>query len=344
MTLLIIYLMIAIGVSFLCSVLEAVLLSVSAVFIVQARQKNPRAGEVLYNRKKNLDQSISSILILNTAAHTMGAAGVGAQAIRIYGEQWETLIALLLTLAILYFSEIIPKTVGVTFWRQLALPCAYIISFLVHIMFPLVWLATRVTSLFSRNRDDTISREEILAFTALGYKEGVIESQENQLLENILKLRDCRVEDILTPRTVMHALPETITIAEALSVEQTAIFTRIPVYSESFDTITGLIIKGQLYECERHGQGDKRLKEIQLPIYRISKKFPVLNLLDLFIKRHEQLFLVEDQFGQTAGVVTLEDAIETLLGREIIDESDQVADMQKLAKDHYRERLRKGKL
>jgi len=341
MILLITYLMIAIGVSFLCSVLEAVLLSVTAVFIAQTKQKNPRAGEVLNNTKVHLDQSISSILILNTFAHTMGAAGVGAQAIRIYGEQWETLIAFLLTLAILYFSEIIPKTLGVTFWRQLALPSAYIISFLVKIMFPLVWLATRVTSLFSHNKSNGISREEILAFTALSYKEGGIETQENQLLENILKLRDCKVEDILTPRTVMHALPETTTVKEALSFEQTAVFTRIPVYSESFDTVTGLIIKGQLYECERHGQGNKQLKEIQLPIYRISKKFPVLNVLDLFIKRHEQLFLVEDRFGQTAGVVTLEDAIETLLGREIIDESDQVADMQKLAKDHYRDRLRK---
>lgn len=341
MILLITYLMVAIGISFLCSVLEAVLLSVTATFIVQSKQKNPRAGEVLNNTKKNLDQSISSILILNTFAHTMGAAGVGAQAIRVYGEQWETLIAFLLTLAILYFSEIIPKTLGVTFWRQLALPSAYIISFLVKIIFPLVWLATRVTSLFSSNKNDTISREEILAFTALSYKAGVIETQENQLLENILKLRDSKVEDILTPRTVVHALPETTTVEEALSFEQTAVFTRIPIYSDSIDTITGVIIKGQLYECERHGQGDKRLKEIQLPIYRISKKFPVLNVLDLFIKRHEQLFLVEDKFGQTAGVVTLEDAIETLLGREIVDESDQVADMQKLAKDHYRDRLRK---
>lgn len=341
MTLLIIYLMVAIGVSFLCSVLEAVLLSVSATFIAQTKQKNPHAGDVLDNTKINIDQSISSILILNTFAHTMGAAGVGAQAVRVYGDRWETLIAFLLTLAILYFSEIIPKTLGVTFWRQLAIPSAYIISFLVKIIFPLVWLATRVTSLFRRNNNDGISREEILAFTALGYKEGVIETQENQLLENILKLRDCKVEDILTPRTVVHAVPETTTVEEALSFAQTAVFTRIPVYKESIDTITGMIMKGQLYECERHGQGDKQLKEIQLPIYRISKKFPVLNVLDLFIKRHEQLFLVEDQFGQTAGVVTLEDAIETLLGREIVDESDQVADMQKLAKEHYRDRLRK---
>ncbi len=342
MTLLVIYIIIAIGVSFLCSVLEAVLLSVTATFIAQTKQKNQHAGDVLDNTKRKLDQSISSILILNTFAHTMGAAGVGAQAIRVYGEQWETLIAFLLTLAILYFSEIIPKTLGVTFWRQLAVPSAYIIAFLVKIIFPLVWLATRVTTLFRRNKNETISREEILAFTALSYKEGGIVTQENQLLENIFKLRDVKVEDILTPRTVVHALCETTTVKEALSFDQTAIFTRIPTYSESIDTVTGVIIKGQLYECERYGQGDKQLKDVKLPIYRISKKFPVLNVLDLFIKRHEQLFLVEDHFGQTVGVVTLEDAIETLLGREIVDESDQVEDMQKLAKKNYRERLRKN--
>lgn len=342
MTLLIIYIIIAIGVSFLCSILEAVLLSVSTTFIVQTKQKNPSSGERLEKTKKHLDQSISSILILNTFAHTMGAAGVGAQSISLYGKQWETLVAVLLTLAILYFSEIIPKTLGVTFWRQLAIPSAYIISFLVKIMFPLVWLATRVTSLFRGSKNETISREEILAFTALSYKAGGIMSQENQLLENIFKLRAAKVEEILTPRTVMHALPETTTVEEALNAEQTAIFSRIPIYAESIDNITGVIIKGQLYECERNGESALQLQAIKLPIYRIAKQFPVLNALDLFIKRHEHLFLVEDNFGQTVGVVTLEDAIETLLGREIVDESDQVEDMQKLAKKNYRERLRKN--
>lgn len=341
MTLLVIYIIIAIGISFLCSVLEAVLLSVSTTFIVRKKQLHVHAGTVLEKTKSNIDQSIASILILNTFAHTMGAAGVGAQAVRVYGERWETLIAFLLTLTILYFSEIIPKTLGVTYWRQLAVPSAYIISFLVKIIFPLVWLATRVTMLFRRSKDETISREEILAFTALSYKAGGIVTQENQMIENIFKLRDVKVIDILTPRTVMHALPETTTVQEALGFTQTAAFTRIPVYGKDIDNITGIIVKGLLYECERSGEGDKELKAIKAPIHRISTKFPVLNVLDLFIKRHEHLFLVEDRFGQTAGVVTLEDAIETLLGREIVDESDQVEDMQKLAKENYRDRLRK---
>lgn len=343
MTLLLFYIFIALSVSFLCSVLEAVLLSITVTFITQIKESNNRAGVVLENTKLKLDQSISSILILNTFAHTMGAAGVGAQAVQVYGAKWESLIAILLTLAILYLSEIIPKTLGVTFWRKLAIPSVYIIRFLVYFMFPLVWLSTRLTSLFIRHGNENISREEVLAFAALSYKEGGIKTQEKLLVENIFKLRDAKVKDILTPRTVMHALPESTTVKQALGLDKTAIFTRIPVYSETIDNITGIIIKGQLYECERQGQSDKQLKEIKSPIYRISKDFPILNLFDVFIKRQEHLFLVEDQFGQTSGVVTLEDAVETLLGREILDESDQVADLQKLAKETYRQNLRKNK-
>lgn len=340
MTLLIIYLVLAIGISFLCSILEAVLLSVTPTYIAQIKDKKPHGSKVLAKIKSRLDQSISSILILNTFAHTMGAAGVGGQAVRIYGDQWETLIALLLTLAILYFSEIIPKTIGATFWRQLAVPSAYIISVLIKLVFPLVWLSSFITRLFSQNRKDSISREEVLAFTALSYKEGAIATQENQLLGNILKLREAKTEDILTPRTVVHAVPENFTVKEALQAENTENFTRIPVYQQNIDNITGLILKSHLYEWERQGKGDCLLSELKTSVYTVSESFPVLHLLDLFIKRHEHLFLVEDHFGQTAGVVTLEDAIETLLGREIVDESDKVADLQKFAKDNYRDRLR----
>ena len=343
MTLLIIYLVLAIGISFLCSILEAVLLSVTPTYIAQIKDKSPRDAKILGKIKSQLDQSISSILILNTFAHTMGAAGVGGQAVRIYGEQWETLIALFLTLAILYFSEIIPKTIGATYWKRLAVPSAYIIALLIKFVFPLVWLSSRLTRLLSKNEKDSISREEVLAFTTLSYKEGAIASQENKLVENILNLRQAKTEDILTPRTVVHALPESCTVKEALQSEKTENFTRIPVYQENIDNITGMVMKGKLYEWERQGKGETLLSEIKTPIHRIAEQFPVLHLLDLFIKRHEQLFLVEDHFGQTAGVVSLEDAIETLLGREIVDESDKIEDLQKFAKESYRDRLRSKK-
>lgn len=340
MTLLITYLIIAIGVSFLCSILEAVLLSITPSYVAQAVKKSPRGGKILTKVKDNLDQSISSILILNTFAHTMGAAGVGAQAIRIFGEQKETLIAFLLTLAILYFSEIIPKTLGAKFWKPLAIPSAYVISFLVKLVYPLVWFSSLLTQLFSSDNNDVISREEVLAIAALSHKDGAIANQESTLVENILNLRTAKTKNILTPRTVVHALEQSTTISEALSVEQTKNFTRIPVYDSTIDSITGLLNKTNLYEQERQGNGNNAIETVAVPIYRVSENLPVLNLLDVFIKRQEHLFVVEDQFGQTAGIVTLEDAVETLLGREIVDESDSVEDMQKLAKDNYRQRLK----
>jgi CBS domain containing-hemolysin-like protein len=343
MTLLFVYLAIAIGVSFLCSILEAVLLSVTPSFAEKILSDRPRAGGRLNQVKKRLDESLSSILILNTFAHTMGAAGVGSQALQVFGEKWETLIAVLLTLAILYFSEIIPKTLGATFWRQLAIPSAFIITWLVKLVYPLVWLSTRMTKLFSRNKEQEITREEIIALASLGLRDGTLISQENEYLANILKLREIRTEEVLTPRSVVHMLDQNLTVTDALDQAHTRQFTRMPIYGEGTDDITGKVILGDLFEAERGGQGSEPIKQFAKKIFRVSEKLPVQQLLDLFIKNQAHLFLVEDEFGQTAGIVTLEDAIETLLGREILDETDTIADMQELARGKYRQRLRKEK-
>ncbi len=343
MTLLLIYLAIAIGVSFLCSVLEAVLLSITPSYVEQIQSKKPKAGAALAKVKTRLDESLSSILILNTFAHTMGAAGVGSQANQVFGEQWETLVAVLLTLAILYFSEIIPKTLGATFWRGLAVPSAHIITWLVRIVYPLVWISTRLTRVFKRGKENEVTREEIIALASLSHKDGSLFSQENEYLSNMLKLRELRTTQVHTPRTVVHMLHQDITVTEALNHEQTSQFTRIPVYGKTVDDIKGKVIKGDLYEAERNGQGDEVIAKFMLPLTRVSEKLPVQQLLDMFIKNHMHMYLVEDEFGQTAGVVTLEDAVETLLGREIVDESDIVTDMQALARDKYRSRLREIK-
>ena len=343
MTLLFIYLAIAIGVSFLCSILEAVLLSVTPSFVAQTQADRPNAGRMLNQVKTRLDASLSSILILNTFAHTMGAAGVGSQALQVFGQKWETLIAVLLTLAILYFSEIIPKTLGATFWRQLAVPSAYIISWLVKLVYPLVWISTRLTRLFSGNREQEITREEIIALASLGLRDGTLMSQENEYLENMLKLREIDTEAILTPRSVVHMLQQNMTVSEALDDVQKRQFSRMPIYGKSRDDITGKVFRTDLYKAERDGHGSAPITQFAQKITRVSEKLPVQHLLDLFIKKRAHLFLVEDEFGQTAGIVTLEDAIETLLGREILDESDTVEDMQALARGKYRQRLRKTK-
>lgn len=343
MTLLLIYLTIAIGISFMCSVLEAVLLSITPSYVEQVSATSPSSGKLLARIKNQLDESLSSILILNTFAHTMGAAGVGSQAAHVFGAQWETLIAVLLTLIILYFSEIIPKTLGATFWRRLAVPTAFIIVWLVRLVFPLVWLATRLTRLFSSNDTNEITREEIIALASLSHKDGTLFAHENEYVNNILNLREIKTEQVLTPRSVVHMLDKNTTISEALDNPQTKHFSRMPIYGNNIDDIVGKVIKRDLFEAERNGLGGKPVGEVAEPITRVSGKLPVQKLLDMFIESRAHLFLVEDEFGQTSGIVTLEDAIETFLGREILDDNDTVADMQEFARSRYRERKRTEK-
>ena len=343
MTLLIIYLVIAIGVSFMCSILEAVLLSITPSHVEKTATANPRSGQLRVRVKDRIDESLSSILILNTFAHTMGAAGVGAQALQVFGQKWETLVAVLLTLAILYFSEISPKTLGTTFWRTLAVPAAFIIIWLVRLTYPLVWISTRLTKLFNKRSENGVTREEIIALASLGHKDGTLIAQENEYLSNLLRLREIDTEQVLTPRSVVHSLDQSMTVSEALDLEQTRQFSRIPVYNQGIDDIVGKVLQRDLYQADRNGESEKAIANYLIPLVRVSEKLPVQNLLDMFIRHQAHLFLVEDEFGQTAGIVTHEDAIETLLGREIVDESDQVTDMQALARDKYRERLRENR-
>ena len=344
MSLLLFYLAIAIGVSFLCSILEAVLLSTTPSYVETLKAERPRAGAVVEGVRQRLDQSLSAILILNTFAHTMGAFGVGAQALLVFGPRWETLIAVLLTLAILYFSEIIPKTLGATFWRTLAIPAAFLILWLVRLVYPLVWVSTRLTRLFGRNEENEITREEILAMASLGKQGGALVARENEYLSNVLSLREITTEQVLTPRTVVHMLDEAMSIKDALDDPNTRQFSRMPMYGENPDDVTGKVLRHDLFMAERSGRGAEPVKSCAKEILRVSEKLPVYQLLDLMLKNRVHLCLVEDEFGQNSGIVTLEDAIETLLGREIVDESDAVEDMQKLARDRYRERLRDDKI
>ena len=341
MTLLIIYLSIALGVSFLCSILEAVLLSTTTGYVHNLLETHPERGAMVQRVKTRLDESLSTILTLNTFAHTMGAAGVGATALKVFGNQWESLISFVLSVCVLYFSEIIPKTLGATHWRGLIVPSAYIINFLSKILLPLNWLAAKLTQLFKSKKNNAMNRQEIAAMALLGYKTGVLKQEESDLVNNILSLKDIRTDDITTPRTVVTALPETITIAEAADALKGSPFTRIPIYSDSIDHITGLVFNRAVLEADRAGQGNDSLSTLSSDAFRVSEQLPVLQLLDTFIKRKEHLFVVEDEFGQTTGIVTLEDATETLLGREIMDEHDTIEDMQAWAKSKYRTKLKR---
>lgn len=331
MGLLFFYLSLALFVSFLCSVLEAVLLSITPTYIV-SMDDNPKFKKMLTGLKTDIDTSISSILILNTIAHTMGAAGVGAEAVRIFGVQWQSLIAVILTLLILYFSEIIPKTIGATYWRQLTKPTAYIIKFLTKVLLPFLWISSLITRHIKSDYDNTPTRDEIAAMAEMGEEKGILEEDESQLIENLLKLKEIKVKDILTPRSVVFSLDGTKSIENVLNNDDLYIYSRIPVFEQTNQNIIGLVFAKKILKLASQGkQVDDSLKSIMKPIYRVPEDMPVYFLLDHFLKRKEHLFLVHDSYRQYSGIVTLEDAIETLLGREIIDEADKIEDMQQYA-------------
>lgn len=337
MTLLFTYLFIALFVSFVCSVLEAVLLSSTNSYIETLSKSNSKKTfELLKELKSNIDRPISSILTLNTFAHTMGAAGVGAQAQILFGEEWQALIAFALTLVILYFSEIIPKTIGAIYWKKLLIPSAYLISFMIKISYPLVWFSGLITNYISKGKaksHNSYSRDEIMAVVAMGERDGTILAKESNLIENLLKLKNIKTKDIMTPRSVVFALPSKMTIGEAIEDDKMYIHSRIPIYGDSIDDIVGVVFSQSILEESVEERDDRLLKDIVVNVHKISENIPVSSLIDLFIKRKTHLFVVYDSYGQTSGVVTLEDAIETLLGVEIVDEMDEVDDMQALAKD-----------
>ena len=336
MTLLLTYLFVALFVSFLCSVLEAVLLSSTPSYIeTLSKNGDVKTAKKLKDLKSNIDKPISSILTLNTFFYTMGAAGVGAQAQVLFGDEWQAAIAFVLTLLILYTSEIIPKTIGAIYWKSLLVPAAYLISIMIKITYPFVWVSSILTNYISRGKKDEInfSRDEIMAVVSLSEKEGSIHSKESVLIENLFKLKNIKTKEIMTPRSVVFALQADVTVEEAIEDDKMYIHSRIPIYNESIDDIIGIVFNQTILEESVEERDSTLLRNITFPVHKISENVPVSVLIDLFVKRKTHLFIVHDNYGQTTGVVTLEDAIETLLGVEIVDEMDEVEDMQAFAKD-----------
>jgi len=336
MMLLLTYLSIVLAISFICSILEAVLLTSSNTYIESmSKDGNENVVKILKELKQNIDKPISSILTLNTFAHTMGAAGVGAQAQILFGNELQSVIAFILTLLILYVAEIVPKTIGAVYWKKLLAPSAYMIMVMMKITFPLVWFSSFITNYIAKGKNKSLnfSREEIMAAVFMGEKEGSILSKESYLIENLLKLKTVKAKDIMTPRSVVFALKATTTVAEAIEDDTMYIHSRIPVFTETLDDVIGVVFNQRILEESIEDHDDKTLEEMTNPVFRVSENVPAPTLIDLFVKRKEHLFIVHDSYGQTSGVVTLEDAIEALLGVEIVDEMDEVEDMQVFAKN-----------
>ncbi|MGM0518625.1 MAG: CNNM domain-containing protein [Campylobacterota bacterium] len=342
-----IYFFIAVGVSFLCSILEAVLLSIDKAHVEVTKNKNKSLGSLMQKQQDGIDYSIGSILTLNTFAHTLGAAGVGAEAVKLFGQEYMFYISAILTILILVFSEIIPKTIGAYYWKALSGFSTRVISFLVFITYPLLFVMSKITSFITTNENkNKITKEEITAATNIALKDGIIKNKDSNIINNLLNLENIKVKDIHTPRSVVESFSEDEVIQSLESKDEKLDFvklmqhSRIPVYSTNIDSITGVLFSKEYFlEYIEDNLQDK--SKIIKPVFSVYENIPISKLIDLFISRKEQLFIVVDRYDQTEGIVTLEDAIETLLGSEIVDEQDKFTDMRELAKSRMKH-LRKG--
>jgi len=334
-------------ISFICSVLESVLLSVNMSYISVLEKEQPKVGALLRWHKENINKSIASILILNTIANTAGAALVGAQASAVFGGDAVVYASIILTFAILYFSEIIPKTIGAIYWKSLAPLAAKVIKFFVWMTYPIIITTLFITDKISEGQEDTqtLTKDELLESMLMGEDEGIIDEKESDYIENVLKLDEMKVIDILTPRSVVFALDQNLTVKEVIeSRSEIFKFSRIPVYEGTIDNVTGLILIKKLFKQGLLQDNSVTLKEIKYDIFSINENIPVAKALDLFISKKEHMFLVLDNYDQTEGIVTLEDCVETILGVEIVDESDTTDDMRALAKLKMKQRRREREL
>ena len=330
---LIVYITVALGVSFVCSVLEAVLLSTSASYLEVSIKEGRRGARRMRKHKENIDRAISAILTLNTIAHTVGATGVGAEAVKIWGDEWSGVIGGVLALLVLVASEIIPKTLGAVYWKPLVPMSAITIHWMVILLYPIVWACQWLTDFLKpKEAQPKVTRAEIEVLAHLGQKEGALAASEMRMFRNLLGLRDARVSDILTPRTVLFSLPESSTAQEAIDSQATMAFSRIPLTGSNHDDISTFVLRFEILEAIANGNGDTPLSELARKIHTIPDNTTVAEALNRFVDEGEHIFLVVDEYGGTDGILTLEDAIESLLGVEITDESDLVADLQDLAK------------
>ena len=344
MGLIFLYLYIALFVSFLCSVLEAVLLSTPASFITMKETEGAKGAKLLKKLKNNIDRPISAILSLNTVAHTVGASGVGAEAVKVFGEEYFGIISFILTLLILVLSEIIPKTIGARYWRTLAVPSASVVQFMIFLTYPLVLLSEFITKIFSSGKQHSVSREEVSAMAKVGAEEGVLKVEENKMIQNMLKLSNVKVEQIMTPSVVVECADENLTMREFYSDKNFRNYSRIPLFVDDDDYITGYVLRQTVLENLADDKFEKKLSEISRPILSFPESASVSAVWEKMLAKKEHISVVIDEYGCFRGIVTMEDIIETVLGFEIVDENDKVEDMQKLARDKWAKMKEEGNI
>lgn len=294
--------------------------------------------------KQDSARPIAAILSLNTIANTFGAAGVGSQAAIVFGSQWFGVVSAVMTLMVLIFSEIIPKTIGTRYWKRLMGFAAGTIHLLIVIMFPFVWLVQMVTSLFASHDDESaVSREEVAAMADVGEDEGVIDEGENKIIQNVIKLNNIKAYDVMTPRVVAAIAPESMTLRDFYKEETFGHFSRIPVYADAPEFITGYILRREALELLADDKFDQTLGSIRRDIPYFNEEMSISDIWEQLLKHREQIALIIDEYGAFVGILTLEDVIETILGLEIIDENDEATDMQQYARDRWKKRQSKFK-
>ncbi|MDX1679418.1 MAG: hemolysin family protein [Akkermansiaceae bacterium] len=342
MTLLVIYVVVALGFSFLCSLLEATLLTVTPSAIQAAKTKGEGWAKRMDALKRDIDKPLSAILTLNTIAHTMGATGAGAQYTKVYGSATGGIFAGALTLAVLVLTEIIPKTLGARYAGFFAKPTAYFLPWLQASLSPIVWACQQITRLisFGKAHGTPQHREELLAVAKIATKAGDLNLEESRILHNILELGSVHVSDIMTPRPVMYCLPADMSFERFAHEVERVPFSRIPIYGENADDILGFVLRSDgLHACIK--TPNKRISTAKRPIEAVPNIMQVDRLLEQMLKKSQHLVLVEDEFGTVVGLVTLEDVIETLMGVEIVDEQDKTEDMQELARQLWLKRAKR---
>ena len=345
MVTLIAYLLLALFVSFLCSIMESVLLSTPHTFLIVKHDKGHIWAKSFIDLKSNIDKPLSAILSLNTVAHTVGAAGVGAQAVKIFGDAYFGIVSAILTILILVFSEIIPKTIGASYWKNLTKISYYTIKSMIIATYPLVVLSSVITKAFSKQKNqNTTSIEEIAALTNIGLDEGLFSDKENKIIQNILKLKNIKVTEIMTPRVVVAVADENLTLQDFLQNKDYLKYSRIPVYSEDDENITGYVFRQKVFEHLAEDQHSLTLKEIKRDIIIVPENIVLFSLWEKLLDKKEHIALIVDEYGGLDGIVTMEDIIETLLGLEIVDEKDTITDMQKFARERWETRQAKYNL
>jgi len=329
MLLLIVYLLIALVTSFLCSIMEAVLLSLPLSYLKSKAEKEDKAVNKMIVFKEDVDRPLSAILSLNTVAHTVGAAGVGAQAIAVFGEAYFGVVSAVLTILILVFTEIIPKTLGANYNKALLGFTSGLIHVTIFITYPLVWVSSLITRLISKKElEPTTSREEISALASIGEKEGIFQDKESAIIQNIINLQSIAVEEIMTPRIVVETANETLSLKEFYDKKDKFNFSRIPIFNKDKDSITGYVMRQMVFEKLVDHKEHLKLIDIKRDILIFSEDTSLFDAWETMIQKKEHIAVILGPYGGLSGIVTFEDILESLLGIEIVDETDREVDMQ----------------